>query len=354
MRWIYKIVLILLLLLCILVGMKLKPIWFPIVEGFKIICIPILISYFIAFLLHPLIERVHKKGIPRTVAILIIYFIFFGSIIYSTYKYYPIIIQQLEEIGNQSPTFMHMYDEWNSDIESTAEKMPEVVHSRIDMFMVNTQKKLSALANSVMETIQSIVTKGAILITIPFLVFYFLKDYKLFQSYFWKLIPNNWHDETKRILEEVNHSLGGYIKGQFLVCFILFLISTVIFWFIDLRYPILLGLFIGITDVIPYFGPVIGAIPAIFFAATISVNKAIVTLCIILLLQFVESNILGPFIVGRTIRIHPVFIMLSLFIGGMIGGFYGVLLAVPSLIVIKVLVTQIRTIYFRRKFHKGV
>lgn len=352
MKWIYKCTLILLIFLCLFVGMKLKPIWIPIIDGIERIGIPILIAYFISFILHPLVERLHRRGLSRTMAILIIYCIFFGSIGISAYFYYPVAMQQLEEIGNQSPKFIHLYDDLNKSIENQAEKMPDVFHRKIDMLIIDIQTKLSALANSVVDIMKAIVTRGVMLIIIPFLVFYFLKDYKLFQSYFWRMIPNKWHEEVKVILEEVNHTLGGYIKGQLLVCFVLFLISTLIFWIIDLKYPILLGIFIGITDIIPYVGPIIGAIPAIFFAATISMNKAIVTIGIILLLQFVESNMLGPFIVGRTIQIHPVFIMLALLTGGTIGGFFGVLIAVPVLIISKVFITQLRVIYLRVREEK--
>lgn len=354
MRWIHRMSLILLIFLCLFIGMKLKPIWIPIVTGVEAISIPILIAYFISFILHPLVEWVHKKGVSRTLAILIIYCIFFGGIGFSIYKYYPTVLEQLEEIGNQSPKLIHMYDDWNENVETQVEKMPNVVHEKIDFIMLDIQKKLSNLANKATDTIQEIVTKGIIFIIIPFLVFYFLKDYQLFKEYFWKLIPRKWHSEMKRILEEVNFSLGGYIRGQLLVCFILFLMSSIIFWFIHLKYPVLLGVFIGLTDIIPYFGPILGAIPAVFFAATVSVNKAILTVCMILILQFIESNILGPFIVGRTIKIHPVFIMLSLLVGGSIWGFLGVLVAVPSLIVLKVVITQLRAIYFRRKIDKGV
>lgn len=354
MKWIYKVSLILLIFLCLFVGMKLKPMWLPIVNGLEVIIIPIVIAYFISFVLHPLVEIVHKRGISRTIAILIIYCIFFGSIGFFSYKYYPIALEQLDEIGNQSPKFIRIYDDWNENIETKAERMPSVIHEKIDVLMQDVQNKLSNLANLATDTMKEIVTKSVMLIIIPFLVFYFLKDYQLFQGYFWKLIPNKWQDEMKRILGEVNSSLGGYIRGQLFVCFILFLMSSLIFWLIHLKYPILLGIFIGVTDIIPYFGPIIGAIPAVFFAATISTSKAIITVCVILILQFIESNILGPLIVGKTIRIHPVFIMLSLLIGGTIGGFFGVLIAVPTLIVVKVFVIQLRTMYFRRKIDKGV
>ena len=87
-----------------------------------------------------------------------------------------------------------------------------------------------------------------------------------------------------------------------------------------MKYPLLLGLIIGITNVIPYFGPVIGAIPAVIIASALSVKMIIITVCIILVMQFLEGNILSPLIVGKSLHMHPLVIMLALLLGGEIGG----------------------------------
>lgn len=352
--WVYRLSVILLIFLSLFVLMKLEPIWFPFLQGLKVICMPLLISYFIAFLLHPIVEKLHEKGISRTWAILLIYVLFFGGIGFGIYKGYPVIISQMREIGEKSPKFVHMYEEWNVELEEKTDHMPHYLHKKIDDSVIGVEKKVQSLANMTVGIAKGIVNHSIMIILIPFFVFYLLKDHETFKQFFWRNIPKKWHGETKGILQEINRSLGGYIRGQLLVCVFLMIMGTLAFWIIQLRYPLLLGVFVGVTDIIPYFGPIIGAIPALLFAATISVKKIVMVLIIILVLQFIEGNILGPYIVGKSIKIHPVFIILSLLVGGTVGGFVGLLLAVPILVIVKVFITQLRWFFIRRKIEKDV
>ena len=92
-------------------------------------------------------------------------------------------------------------------------------------------------------------------------------------------------------------------------------VSALSFWFIGMKYPLLLGIIIGVTDIIPYFGPILGAIPTLMIAATVSTSLLIKAGIAIAILQFVESNILSPYIVGKSLRMHPVIIMLALLVG---------------------------------------
>ncbi len=106
---------------------------------------------------------------------------------------------------------------------------------------------------------------------------------------------------------------------------------------------------IGATNVIPYFGPIIGAIPAVFIAFTISVKSVIIVLITVAVLQFLESNVLSPIIVGRSLHMHPVVIMLVLLAGGELFGLIGMILAVPSAAIMRVIIVQY--IHMRRSVH---
>ena len=113
-----------------------------------------------------------------------------------------------------------------------------------------------------------------------------------------------------------------------------------------MKYPLLLGALIGITNIIPYFGPIFGAIPAALIAASISVKMIIIVVVIVLVLQFLEGNILSPLIIGKSLHMHPIFIMFALLVGGEVGGVIGLIIAVPILAVIKVSVIHAR-IHFK-------
>lgn len=152
----------------------------------------------------------------------------------------------------------------------------------------------------------------------------------------WYLTPKSWRKRGSEFLRDVDDSLGDYIRGQLLVCFLLGLIAGVSFWLFGLPYPLILGLAIGITNVIPYFGPFIGAVPALLLSLAISAKAVIIVIVTIFILQFIEGNILSPLIVGRSLRMHPVVIMLALLAGGELAGIPGMILAVPAAAVLKV------------------
>jgi predicted PurR-regulated permease PerM len=102
-----------------------------------------------------------------------------------------------------------------------------------------------------------------------------------------------------------------------------------------IKYSLLLGAIVGITNVIPYFGPIIGAIPAVIIAATMSVKMVLLSLVIVFSLQFLEGNILSPLIVGKSLHMHPLIIMFALLAGEEVGGIIGLILAVPVLVVLR-------------------
>lgn len=124
-------------------------------------------------------------------------------------------------------------------------------------------------------------------------------------------------------------------------------VSVLSFWFIGMKYPLLLGIIIGVTDIIPYFGPILGAIPTLMIAATVSTSLLIKAGITIAILQFLESNILSPYIVGKSLRMHPVIIMFALLVGGEVAGIVGLLISVPILAVIRTVVVHVRPLWKR-------
>src|SRR5690606_9148927 len=152
-----------------------------------------------------------------------------------------------------------------------------------------------------------------------------IKDGDYLREVFWELVPVRWRRQLRIFLQNIDEQLGGYIRGQLLLCLIVGFFSTLLFRLIDIKYPLLLGIIIGVTNVIPYFGPIIGAIPACLVALTISVNKTLLVVLIILALQFLDGNILSPFILGKSLRMHPLLIILAILIGGELFGVVGLI-----------------------------
>jgi len=336
MKWYYRIGFLLLLLIAIFVFLKISFVWMPIVRMAAIIILPFIIGAFITYLLHPIVEKLHEKGFHRGLAIILIYFIFFGGIGVGLYKGIPAIIDQLKDLSESAPAFAEQYRGWIDQLQSQTRAWPDGLQTRINDGIGIFEKKMDSLLTIIVSILMNFLNSALIMLIIPFVAFYMLKDFALIKRAVWYITPKKWRKKGSLFLKDVDESLGSYIRGQLLVCVIIGSISALLFWVFHLKYSLLLGLIVGATNVIPYFGPIIGAVPAVIIAATTSVKLVIITLVIVFGLQFLEGNILSPFIVGKSLHMHPLVIMFALTAGGEIGGILGLILAVPILAVLKV------------------
>lgn len=344
-----RLTIILLLFLCGFLLYQLAPIWLAILHALATVAFPFLLSALIAYLLHPLVARLVAWKIPRPLSILLIYLAFFGLIGYAFFKGIPYLIEQMRTLNEQIPEMLHTYRKFVAAFYEETSDFPEAVHDRFRDFLHSVENALNHWLEKAINLFRKLFESFFVILMIPVLVFYFLNDARTIKRTVLELIPKKWRLKTFRLLKEIDRTFGGYLRGQLFVCFFLFLFTTVAFWLIGLPYPIILGIIVGITDIIPYFGPLIGAAPAVFMAITVSWKLVIYVLLVIVIVQFVESHLLSPFIVGKTLNIHPALMIFVLFAGGEIAGVLGLLLAIPVFAVLK---TVFRSSFRPRKNQK--
>lgn len=308
---------------------------------------PFLIACLIAYLLHPLIEGLRKQGMPRPLAILVIYLLFFGTVIVGCIKGAPIVVEELTSFAKQGPHLQEMYENNVNHIYNATAAFPETLHDYFDRALASLENGLSRLVGRIMLWLQGLFKSIFTILLIPFIVFYLLKDFMGVKEWLNRHVPSRIRDSSRALAMEIDASLGSYIRGQLFVCLVVAVVSIIGLWILRMPYALLLGIFIGMTDIIPYFGPVIGAVPALLVAVTLSMKKVIFVLLLILIVQFLEGNIFSPLIVGKSVHIHPIFIMLALVIGGDIAGVVGMLLAVPIFVILRVFI--IHLIRYRKK-----
>ncbi|QQZ10771.1 AI-2E family transporter [Heyndrickxia vini] len=341
-HWLLNLGILLLLMIILYFFLLLKPFWMPILKIFLSAFIPLFIAAFFTYLLHPLVEKLHELGIHRGLATFLIYIVFFGGIGYMIYLGIPILIEQIKDLSDHIPEFANQYRTWVENLHDSTSRWPDGIQDQIEQRINKFEAWLSGFLSKAINSLMKIVNFIFILAIIPFLSFYLLKDIEKVKQTAWYFTPKRWRNQAKLMVKDADESIGGYIRGQLLVCLLVGTISTIAFWLIDIKYPVLLGLIVGITDIIPYFGPIIGAVPVAIIAATMSVKYLIYVLIIIVVLQFLEGNILSPLIVGKSLHMHPLFIILALTIGGEIGGVVGLIIAVPSLAILKVILIHVK------------
>ncbi|WP_026693822.1 AI-2E family transporter [Peribacillus kribbensis] len=349
-KWYYRLGFLLLVFVVLYVFFKLRPIWVPLLGILVTAALPFIIGGFIAYLLHPVVEKLHSRGLPRGISILIIYLIFFGGMGFALYKGVPAMVEQVKELSASAPAVAERYREWFNSMHKQTSSWPFGLHERLEEGISLFEKRMDSLLDMVMKSVMRVFDFILLIALIPFVAFYFLKDIEAMKGTLWYLTPNRWRTSGASFLKDVDQSLGNYIRGQFLVCAIIGGLSTILFWAIGMKYPLLFGVIIGVTNIIPYFGPIIGAIPAMLIAAAVSLKLMAVVALIVFGLQFIEGNVLSPFIVGKSLAMHPLIIMAALLIGGETGGIPGLILAVPVLAIVKVAVIHSKD-HFAKKPH---
>lgn len=303
--------------------------------------LPFIIAAFIAYLLFPVIDFLDRQQIHKGLAVLIIYVLFFGGCGLLFYRVYPLVIHQMRDLVENFPQFVEMYEDSINQLYRSTAFLPETVHDKIAGLVADLEGTLDHLLTKLVNGFLHIFDMIIIITVIPVLVFYYIKDFQLLKSFFKRFIPRNLHNRLKRMIMAIDEGLGGYIRGLFLVSLFVAILTLLIFKLLNVPYALLLSIIIGLTNIIPYFGPIIGAIPAVMIAYTGSPSLVIYVILTILAVQILEGNLLSPYIMGKNIKIHPIAIIFALLLGGELFGIIGMILAVPVLAILKVVVTYL-------------
>ena len=303
--------------------------------------LPFIIAAFIAYLLYPIINFLDRQQIHKGLAVLIIYILFFGGAAFLLYRVYPLVIQQMNDLIENIPQFVNMYESSINYIYSYTSFLPETFHDRIDELIIRLEDTLDQLVSRLVNGFTHFFDMILIVTVIPVLVFYYIKDYQGMKHLIKRFIPVRLHTRVKRMVLAIDKSLGGYLRGLFFVSSIVALMTLLAFKFLQVPYALLLAILIGLTNIIPYFGPIIGAVPAVMIAYTISPLHALYVVIVLFIVQIIEGNFLSPFIMGKNIRIHPVMIIFALLLGGQLFGIIGMIIAVPVAAILKVIVKHL-------------
>ncbi|WP_096440423.1 AI-2E family transporter [Alteribacter populi] len=313
------------------------------------ILLPFFIAIFITYLLHPAVDWLDRKGICRPYSILLIFGLFLAGFSLVILKATPYLIEEGKDFIEQLPMIADTYRGWMGTFHAQTEWLPDSFQAKVDMWLERGEAYIADAFIRLVEFLKTILDLIFLVIAIPFIVFYLLKDINLINKVVWYFTPSRWRSGGRLLLSEVDESLGNYIRGQIIVCVAIGIFAFIGFWLIELPYASLIAVFFGVTNVIPYFGPIVGSIPVLLIALTEGTNVFVLALSIIFILQFLEGNIFAPLIVGKSLHMHPVLIIFALVVGGELAGIIGLIFAVPLLAILKVFIIHFRKLIRDKK-----
>lgn len=341
---IFTLVVIILAAVAILLLRQIDFIFYPFIVIFSNIFIPLLIGIVLYYLFNPIISFFEKKKVPRIVSIIVFYLILILLIVWASSAALPALYEQIELLvqafpgyiqslsNNLEPFFSRFissdnFNQLSSQVEGLLSDLPE---RAVDFL----QGGISGLSNVVSGVTNVVVTT----IFVPVILFFLLKDDKQFASTFINILPPSWRKDFIRVIKQMSNQAGSYVKGQMIVATALGLMTYIGFKIIGLKFAGVLGLTTGLLSVIPYLGPTLSFIPAITIAMLDSWFMVVKLLIVWVVVQFIEGNILQPNIMGQQLSIHPLTIIIILFVAGDMAGIFGMIFGVPIYAILKVFV----------------
>jgi predicted PurR-regulated permease PerM len=347
-RWFALLIYGLLILFILFMFMQIRPLLTGIYTFLASVLAPFAIAMIISYVLNPIVNLLNKRGVPRTIAVLLIYAVFIASLIVILMNLIPIFMQQLKELNEHMPELTIKAQNLVDTVKEN-QFMPDSVEKGINTALHKFESGISKLISNYINGIGNTINMLFIAFVIPFMAFYMLKDFQLIEKSVLTFIPKKHREGVISLLVDIDTTLGSYIRGQFIVCIIVGVMAYVGFWIIGMPYVLLLASVVAIFNVVPYLGQYLGAAPALIMASSISWKMVLYVAIVNVLVQTLEGNFISPQVVGKTLHMHPLFVIFALLVGGELAGLIGLILAVPFFAVLKVIYQHLAAYYNQRK-----
>ncbi|MFC0232839.1 AI-2E family transporter [Vagococcus entomophilus] len=323
----------------IFVSTKINFLFSPIATFFSTLFTPILLAGFLFYLLNPLVKFIMKTGLSRgkSVAIVFVIFVlltalFIGAIL-------PNLVKQIVQLINNLPAFAKSVEKWTNELMSHPYLKNIDINEYLKKMDISVQSVLKQVLNAFSTSLSTIISSVAnvtvIIVTVPFILFYMLKDGPKMIPAIEKYLPQKRKKEIIVLVGKMSDTISAYISGQAIECLFVGVCTWLGYWAIGIDYAFLFGCIAGITNMVPYLGPYLGLAPAIFVTVLSSPVKALLACILVLVIQQIDGNIIYPNVIGKSLDIHPLTIIIILLVAGNISGLLGMILGVPLYAVCK-------------------
>ena len=303
---------------------------------------PIFIGLLIAWLFEPLVTKLENKRIPRLVGCILVYVLLIGMLFGVSYLFLPSLLGQVKDFIGAAPSIFEDLTNFALKLVETVDpnglvNINDLKHEITDVISKFGMSIVSDIPKYIVSISKGVISGGLNFVLGLMIGFYLLFDIHKVNKFVTRIIPKEWVEPYKDLSKRINTSLRSYVQGVLTIMLIVFITQTIGLTLAGLEAPIVFALFCALTDIIPYFGPYIGGIPAVIVGFTISPITGICVLIAIIIVQLLENNFYQPLIMGHTMKLHPVTIMVGLLIFQHFFGILGMVIATPVIACLKVL-----------------
>ncbi len=324
----------------------------------RVIWPPLILAGAIVFLLNPIVAGLQARHVPRVLGTGIAYLGVLALMVITVFLVAPLATQQYDDLAAEWPELRRDLEEQIDDLSARSEedgwpvRVPtyqeledqfsaeEAADTNGDGVITDEerQERFAAQIDTARELALRVFHVGIIFILAPIIAFYLLIDLPHIRQVFRSLVPDRARGDAMVVSRRLSTAIGGYFRGQLAVAFVVGTMSSIGLLIIDLPFWLIVGMIAGLFNMIPLIGPWVGAVPGIIIALTTGggLSKAIAVAVVMAVVQQIDNHFISPIVMQRAVKIHPAVVMLALLAGGTLGGFFGLLLAVPTTAVLKI------------------
>lgn len=288
------------------------------------------ISIIFAALIEPIVNWLEGKKIPRGVGVVLIYLALLFFIVLTVRLFIPPMVEQVAALANNFP---NLWNGFISNLDSFQQYSEEAgIFNNIQRGLGEIQTGLQQAASGAYAFIITVFKSLVNFLLVLVVTFYLVVQKDSINKLFVAVAPRQYHEYLVQMFSEIQGKIGDWARGQLILGLIVGTLSFVGLLFLLPKYALMLALVAGITELIPYIGPILGAVPAIFLAFTIepiSLWRGVAVLVLYIVIQQVENNILVPKVMQKQLGLNPVVVIIVMLIGARLAGIIGLILAIP-------------------------
>ncbi|MBW1767955.1 MAG: AI-2E family transporter [Deltaproteobacteria bacterium] len=293
---------------------------------------PVLASAVLAYLLEGLVGFLERRGLPRLLAVLLVFFSFMIFLLFLLLGLLPLLWKQVGQLFQQLPSMIS----WSQrELMRLPERYPDFIAEQQVLDVINILRfELARLGQSILSlsvaSVRGLISILVYIFLMPLLIFFFLKDKDRLVKWITGFLPDN-RSLTVEVWREVDQQIGNYVRGKFLEIFIVWAISYLTFTIFELQFAILISLFVGLSVLIPYIGAIVMVLPVAsigYFQWGLCSHFVYVVVAYVVI-QILDGNVLVTLLFSEVVNLHPVAIIVAVLVFGGIWGFWGVFFAIP-------------------------
>lgn len=317
-------------------------VWFLI--QIRSIILLLILGILLAAAIEPLVNRIRRYGLSRGQSILAIYVLIFAILGVTLYAIAPPLIRQGTGLVENAPEYVAQFQEQartsNNDFIRTSGVRAINRAEAILSDLLESPPIEATQAISVLTSVFGILFTTA---SVMIVAFYWMTEKAIIKRVVLSLFPIDRRDRAHGMWDQIESKIGGWTRGQLILMIVIGLLSTIAYSpiVLDLEFWFLIGIFAGLTELVPFIGPVIGGALAFVVALTDSWQKAMLVMLFVVVLQQVEGSVLVPRIMRNAVGLTPLSVILAVLVGGTLMGPLGAVLAIPVAAAVQVLVQDL-------------